>query len=363
MQTTEITRVVDAPAVAAIVAHVGAGPLYDLAAERVAAVLAAQARGVVDQKERDGFRMTSPYPGLLEWMPAVRHGSTVSVKAVGYNPHNPAKHRLPTILSTLLGFDADSGHLRVVVDGTFATALRTGAASAVASRALADPRARVLGLVGCGTQAVTQLHALARVFAFDEVLVSDTDAAAEASFAARARMARTGLIRVAPLAELEERADIVCTATSVAPGDAPVIDGRNLKPAVHINAIGSDMPGKTELPAELLRRAAVCPDHRSQASREGECQQLAAEQIGPSLGEVLGDPERYAGLRGQRTVYDSTGLAIQDLAMVELFGELAAELGVGHLIRIEANEGDPLDPYAFLPADLAAGFGAERGDR
>lgn len=360
MPTAETTRVIDAPAVAAVVTNIGAGRLFDLAIERVAAVMASAASGVVEQKERDGFLLSNPDPGLLEWMPALRHGSTVSVKAVGYNPHNPNKHRLPTILSTLLAFDADSGHLRAIVDGTFATALRTGAASAVATRALADPGARVLGLIGCGAQAVTQLHALSRVFDFDEVLVNDIDATAETSFEARARTTRPGLVRISPLAELETRADVICTATSVAAGDGPVLRGRDLKPDVHINAIGSDMPGKIELPSQLLRRVTVCPDHRSQASREGECQQLADAEIGASLGEVLGDPERCAALRRKRTVYDSTGLAIQDLAMVELFIELATELDVGHLMRIEANEGDPLDPYAFLPATTANDAGARR---
>lgn len=363
MQAAELTRVVDAPAIAAIVAHVGPGRLLDLAFERVATVLAAEDLGTIDQKERDGFLLATPYPALLEWMPAVRHGSTVSLKAVSYHPHNPAKHQLPTILSTLLAFDAHSGHLRAVVDGTFATALRTGAASAVASRALADPHARVLGLVGCGAQAVMQLHALRRVFDVAEVLISDIDAAAEASFVVRARTTDTPVVRVAPLEQLEERADIICTATSVAPGDTAVISGRDLKPAVHVNAIGADMPGKTELPLELLRRATVCPDHRGQASREGECQQLAPDEIGPLLSEVLREPERYAELRAQRTVYDSTGLAIQDLAMVELFHELAAELGVGQLRRVEANDGDPLDPYAFLSVDVARRFGDERESR
>ncbi|MEU4352578.1 ornithine cyclodeaminase family protein [Streptomyces sp. NPDC023838] len=357
METTETTRIIDAPAVAAVVAHVGLARLFELAIERVEAVSTAEAAGVVQQKERDGFRFTTPFPGLLEWMSAVRHGSTVSVKAVGYNPHNPAKNALPTILSTVLAFDYDSGHLRTVIDGTFTTALRTGAASAVASRALADPGSRVLGLVGCGAQAVTQLHALSRVFRFDEVLVSDVNPAAENSFASRARM-RPGLVRSVPLAELEAQADVICTATSVAPGDGPVIRGERLKPAVHLNCVGSDMPDKTELPRELLDRVTVCPDHHVQASKEGECQRLSADAIGPSISTVLGDPRRYAGLRAERTVYDSTGLAIQDLAMVELFDELAHELGIGSLIRVEANSGDPYDPYAFLPADVTSGFGA-----
>jgi hypothetical protein len=131
-----LTRVVDAASIGFVVARIGLASLYDMAIERLAAFGAA---GELEQRERDGFLLHDPHDGLLEWMPAVRHGSTVSVKLVGYNPHNPREYRLPTILSTLCAFDVATGHLRSVVDGTFATAIRTGAASAVASRMLAAP--------------------------------------------------------------------------------------------------------------------------------------------------------------------------------------------------------------------------------
>ncbi|MEU0240457.1 ornithine cyclodeaminase family protein [Nocardiopsis sp. NPDC006198] len=344
------TRVLDVDAVAAIVADVGLETLYDLAIERLTTVLATETPSHVEMKERDGFTLTWPQLGLLEWMPAVRHGTTVSVKLVGYNPHNPTKFQLPTIMSTLYAFDYESGHLRTIMDGTFATAVRTGAASVVASRILAHSDSSVLGLVGCGVQAVTQLHALARAFPLAEVLVHDPLPHAEASFAARARFP-SGVIRAAPLAEVERQADILCTMTSVMPGQGPVIDGTAMKPFAHINAVGSDMPGKTELPQSLLRDSVVCPDKTEQALAEGECQQLDLAEIGPPLPNLLQDPGRYASLKKVRTVYDSTGLALQDLAMVELFEELAGQARAGHDINLEASAGDPYDPYSFLPSD------------
>ncbi|MEU5344366.1 ornithine cyclodeaminase family protein [Streptomyces sp. NPDC020766] len=358
----ERTHIVDAEAIAAIVAKVGLGHLYDLTIARMEAVLTGAPGAQVEMKQRDGFLLEAPQLGLLEWMPAVRHGVTVSIKIVGYNPHNPVKNRLPTILSTLCAFDADSGHLRAVIDGTFATAIRTGAASALASRVLARPDAAVLGLVGCGAQSVTQLHALSRVFPFTEVLVCDTDVRAENSFEARARLPE-GVVRIAPLAEVEERADVLCTATSVAPRHGPVIRGTALKPWVHINAIGSDMPGKTELPLDLLRGAVVCPDHMEQARAEGDCQQLAPEEIGPSLTEILQDADAHQKLSPVTTVYDSTGLALQDLVMVEVFEELARELDVGHRIAIEATADDPQDPYSFLPGPVTRSWAARLGAR
>jgi ornithine cyclodeaminase/alanine dehydrogenase-like protein (mu-crystallin family) len=342
-----VTRVVDASAVNAIVTTTGLDRLYDLAIDRLNAMLVEYTRGTVDLKERDGFVLSAPHDGLLEWMPAIRRGSTVSVKMVGYNPHNPLTYRLPTILSTLYVFDAATGHLRSVIDGTFATALRTGAASAIASRILARPGARTVGLIGCGAQAVTQLHALSRVFDVNEVLVSDLDATSEKTFARRSRFP-ADRVRVASPAEVERHADIICTATSVAPGAGPVLSGDNLRPGVHINSVGSDMPGKCELPRSLLRQAVVCPDHPAQAAREGECQQLDPEEIGPSLFDLVQSPALADPLREVLTVYDSTGLALQDLAMAELFEDLAVAYEVGHELVIETNAGDPQDPYAFL---------------
>lgn len=355
----ESTRVLDAAAVAAVVTHVGLPGLFDLAVDRVHRVLAEHATGRVDLRERDGF---ATGPGLVEWMPAVRHGSSCVVKIVGYHPDNPVRRLLPTILSAILIVDAETGHLCTVLDGTFATAVRTGAASAVASRLLAAPGSAVLGLVGCGVQAVTQLHALSRVLDIEDVLVHDVDPVAAAGFAARARLPED-IVRVTPVAEIERHADVLCTATSVAPGAGPVLPGDELPAHAHVNAIGSDYAGKHELPVGLLRRAVVCPDDIAQAVREGECQQLNPDELGPSLTELVARPERAEPLRERTTVFDSTGLALQDLAMAELLGELAAELGLGREIELEAGGADPRDPYGFVAgaADLSWPLAARAG--
>jgi ornithine cyclodeaminase/alanine dehydrogenase-like protein (mu-crystallin family) len=329
--------------------------LYDMVIGRLTQVLAAQTPVQVEMKPRDGFLLAAPYPGLLEWMPAVRHGATVSIKLVGYQPLNPDKNQLPTILSTLCTFDADSGHLRTIMDGTFATAVRTGAASVIASRILARSGSTVLGLVGCGVQAVTQLHALSRAFRLTEILIHDPDIRAENSFAARSRFPAE-IVRIAPLEEVEARSDILCTATSVGLGQGPVIRGTELKPSVHINAVGSDMSGKTELPLPLLRAAVVCPDNLDQARSEGECQQLSDGEIGPTLISLVQDPAGHAGLDRVRTVYDSTGLAVEDLVMAELLEELAQRIGVGRDITVETSAADPQDPYSFLPDSAASAF-------
>jgi L-lysine cyclodeaminase len=125
--------------------------------------------------------------------------------------------------------------------------------------------------------------------------------------------------------------------------------------------VGSDFPGKTEIPRSLLQRAIVFPDFRDQAVAEGECQQLDATAIGPDLAELVRDPARYTGLREQLTVFDSTGMAVQDYVVAHVFAEIAAELEVGMRINIQHLPNDRLNPFDFSAAlALADAGGVER---
>lgn len=112
-------------------------------------------------------------------------GEKFFIKVVGYHPSNPSKFNLPTIISTISEYDTNSGHLCAVIDGVLATAIRTGAASAVASKLMAHPESSTLGLIGCGTQAVTQLQALSLCFKIERVLIYDIDPNALSSFEKR----------------------------------------------------------------------------------------------------------------------------------------------------------------------------------
>ncbi|MCK6592895.1 MAG: ornithine cyclodeaminase family protein, partial [Polyangiaceae bacterium] len=134
---------------------------------------------------RQGFVYEKPRLGVLEWMPVMRVSRQVVIKVVAYNPGNPDDVGLPTIVSTISVYDPATGHLVALLDGILLTALRTGAASAVATQILARPGSSIVGIIGCGAQAVTQLHALSRVMQIQEVLFFDTDPSAVASFPRR----------------------------------------------------------------------------------------------------------------------------------------------------------------------------------
>ncbi|HEU4731246.1 MAG TPA: ornithine cyclodeaminase family protein [Kofleriaceae bacterium] len=337
------TLIVTRDDVAAIVEAVGHDRLMDEMIAELGRALA-QFDGVTGMRARDGFVIGASRAGVLEWMPILGADSAL-IKLVSYVPDNPGDRDLPTIVATLCLFDTTTGHLVALADGVVATAIRTGAVSALASRALARPDSTTVGLVGCGAQAVTQLHAISRLFRLERALVHDIEAEVARSFVART--AFLGLeVEVAPLDRVEREADILVTATSVAPGAGPVIRGGELRPAVHINAVGSDLAGKTELPLAVLERALVCPDYLEQAIREGECQQLSAAQIGPSLSEVLRRPDDHASWRERTTVFDSTGFALEDhVAMTIMLGHARA-LGLGTSLPIEYLAEDPQNPYS-----------------
>ncbi|MEV3985321.1 ornithine cyclodeaminase family protein [Nonomuraea sp. NPDC049758] len=337
----------------------GRDHVMDLLTRRLAEAFAGMSAAPGETPPRAGFVRCAQDSGVLEWMPHREAGNAVTIKTVAYSPANPASYGLPTILGAVCRFDDVTGRFLALCDGVLLTALRTGAASAVATRLLARPGSTVLGLVGAGAQAVTQVHAISRVLPLRQVLVTDVDRLRAADLARR--VAFTGLdVRVAGIAAIEAAADVICTVTSVPVGAGPVLEGRRLKPYAHVNAVGSDLPGKTELPLDVLRAAAVFPDHLAQARHEGECQRLGADQIGPELAELCAAPELAEPYTGRLTVFDSTGFALEDHVALDVFLELAAACGVGSEVQIEHLPGDAVDPYAFSGNRMAAGVTGSR---
>ncbi len=360
------TLVVARSDIARIVTEVGRDGLMDELITALTEALRNYDSRITEVRKRDGFNYDrrrgsgiargAPQEltgGLLEWMPVMELGGTAIIKTVSYNPNNPREHGIPTILATTSQYDVQTGHLMALSDGVFLTALRTGAASAIATRILAHPKSRTVGMIGCGAQAVTQLHALSRVCTIDKVLVHDTDPAAKKSFAQRVAFLKLE-VRPEELKTIEAEADILVTATSVPVGKGPVFEGRDLKPWVHINSVGSDVPGKTECPREVVERALVCPDFRPQAMLEGECQQIPDDLIGPSLAQLVKTPDRFTEYREKLTLFDSTGFALEDKVVLEMILAHAARLGLGTALAIEAMPSDPLDPYSVVEAEEAS---------
>jgi L-lysine cyclodeaminase len=304
---------------------------------------------------RSGFHYEKPEPGLIEWMPLYNQdaqGGKVLIKVVGYHPSNPRKLNLPTIVSTISEYDTNSGHLCALIDGASATAIRTGAASAVASKLMAKPTSSIMGLIGCGTQAVTQLHAISLCFKIERVLFYDIDPNASSSFEKRCSPLNLDIDFVSTnIEEIVKTSDILCTATSIDIGAGPLFSDIETKPHLHINAVGSDFPGKVEIPFELLQKCFVCPDFIEQAILEGECQQLEQKDIGAGLVEVVQHRDKYAYLQNERSLFDSTGWALEDKVVMDLFLDCASQLGLGQELEIEYRPSDTKNPYDFLKAE------------
>ncbi|MEM8786081.1 MAG: ornithine cyclodeaminase family protein [Pseudomonadota bacterium] len=354
------TRIIQAQGVAEILRRVGADALMRDMIQRLEEALLSFDPSKVSLPVRGGFAYERPNRGLIEWMPIMASGRHATLKVVGYHPHNPQAFRIPTILSTVGRYDLASGHLVGLADATFLTALRTGAASGVASKRLAHPDATILGLIGTGAQAVTQAHALGLCFPLSQILIHDTDTNALASFQQRvAHLVPAGCtITPAPTDKIAETSDILCTCTSVAPGEGPVFRTTAVKPWLHINGVGADFPGKFEVPKTLLERSQLIPDFRAQAIIEGECQQVHEADIGPELFKLMqqaDEESKAASSRDRVTVFDSTGYALEDHVALDLLLTHAETLNVGDLVELESLAGDPLDPYDLgQPAAPAA---------
>lgn len=332
-----------------IIDHVGITPFMDQLIDRLNEEVKNFDKDLTHIPIRSGFSYTEPSTGLIEWMPLYEKSKDVVIKLVGYHPSNPSQYGLPTIISTISVYDTATGHLSGLLDGVIATALRTGASSAVASMAMAHPESKVLGLIGCGAQAVAQMHAICSRFEIDRVLVHDINEENERSLQERSESFGNKLkMEIASKKQVVMESDILCTATSIDVGMGPLFDDIETKEHLHINAVGSDFPGKVELPKSLLKKSFVCPDFLDQALVEGECQQLDPQDISPDWVEVLRKPSSFEGIKETRTVFDSTGWSLEDKVVACLFLDLAQELKIGQLIQLENLKGDALNPYHFI---------------
>jgi ornithine cyclodeaminase len=260
--------------------------------------------------------------GLLILMPAAREGgSGASVKLISWVPGNPDRG-LPTIQGTVTWFDAHTGEPAYQFDGPAVTALRTGAASGVASRLLARSDAAVMGLIGAGAQAESQIRAVLAARPIREVRVFARTGASREAFAAAMDDALPVRVRaVASAEEAVREADVVCCVT---PSETPVLEAEWLSPGTHVNAIGSFRMGMVEVPPAAFGRAArVAVDSKDAAGHEAGdvAAAVAAGELDPeTIAEIGTVPADWAASRDPQaiTIFKSVGLPIQDLATADL---------------------------------------------
>ena len=250
----------------------------------------------------------------------------------GYDD-NP-KLGLPIGMNTVLLFETATSALRCIMEGTWITGCRTGAAGAISVKYLARDDAHVLGVIGAGKQARMQLQAIMRVRRLTEVRAWDALPHYLDSYAEE-MAAETGLaIRRCDSAEEAVRgADIVVTTTRGRSG--PIVRREWIGPGTHIAAIGSDMPGKQELDADVFTGAKLVCDSIPLCAKSGETQNpiraglLRPEDVHAEIGEIVLGRKPGRESRDEVTIFDTVGMAIQDVATAAMLYRSALEKGLG----------------------------------
>ncbi|WP_131781587.1 ornithine cyclodeaminase family protein [Legionella gresilensis] len=262
-------------------------------------------------------------------MPAyLAHNKALGLKVVSIFPKNLTKHK-PSITGFIMLLDAITGEPKVLMDGSYLTALRTGAVSGLATKYFAKPDASHLAIIGSGAQAYTQLEAIAAVCPIKQVSVWSRSISNAEHFAEQ--IASDYKVQVhSNVADTVSDADVICTVTS---STEPLIDLSMLKPNVHINAIGSHTPLMQEINTDVLQEATVIVDQVEAALKEaGEIiaavnqHQLKQEDL-IEIGQWLINKNK--NYQDSLTVFKSVGLAIQDLSVAEVVYQNALKQGLG----------------------------------
>ena len=279
--------------------------------------------------------------GVNLGMPAYIGGDldALGLKAVSVYNDNPARRGLPAVLATVLLNDAHSGALLAILDGSWLTAMRTGAASGVATRYLAREDARVATVLGAGVQGRTQLMAVCEARPIRQAYVYDLDQERSRGYA-REMALRLG-IEVVPATDLRqavEAADVLCAATSA---QEPVFPGVWLRPGTHVNGVGSHAPKARELDSETVRRSLLVVDNREAALAEAgdiliplQEGTIAESHIHGELGQVIAGQVAGRTAQEQVTLFKSVGLALQDVAAAARVYALACERGIGQTLPL-----------------------------
>ncbi len=337
-----MTRLLDLPTLAQLVRNVG---LADFLRQLAAQIEADFQRWPAFEKNARLAHHCAQ--GVIELMP-ISDGARYSFKFVNGHPGNPAQG-LPTVMAFGVLADMATGTPLLLAEATLLTALRTAATSALAARVLARPGSRCMALIGNGAQGEFQALAFHTLLGITQLRLYDPDPQASAKL--QRNLAALGLpVHITLAASIDEAiagADIITTATA-AKAHAALFGAAQLTPGQHLNAIGGDCPGKTELPPEVLRAARIFVEYAPQTRIEGEIQQLPAEHPVTELWQVLTGQAPGRQSAADITLFDSVGFALEDHAALCLVQRLAQERQLGHDIALVPGAGGPKDLFRAL---------------
>jgi ornithine cyclodeaminase len=283
--------------------------------------------------------------GVIELMPCADE-RYYAFKYVNGHPGNTALGKSSVIAIGQLS-DALTGYPLLLAEMTLLTAFRTAATSALAAKYLARHHAETLAIIGTGAQAEFQVLGFKRIFPLKEIRFYDKDPAAMAKFTRNLERYRLALMPCCSVQEAVRQADMVITATA-ANGRQQLFELQDLMPGTHINAIGGDRPGKTELPRALLEAAKIVVEYLPQSLVEGEVQQCGSERVYAELWELATGSKPGRENNEELTLFDSVGFALEDYSALRLIHELASEYSLGQELDLLPELADPKDLFALL---------------
>ncbi|MBK4998678.1 ornithine cyclodeaminase [Pseudomonas sp. S31] len=284
--------------------------------------------------------------GVIELMP-ISDTSRYTFKYVNGHPIN-TRNGLPTVMAFGVLADVATGTPLLLSEMTLTTAIRTAATSALAARYLAREDSRSMALIGNGSQSEFQVIAFNTLLGIDEVRLYDIDPSASAKLVANLA-GRPGLklIIASSVAEAVKGADIVTTVTADK-AYATILTPEMIEPGMHLNAVGGDCPGKTELHRDIVERARVIVEYEPQSRVEGEIQQMPADSPVTEFWQVLAGQAPGREDRAQVTLFDSVGFALEDYSALRYVMDAAQALGIGEDIELVPALANPKDLYHLL---------------
>jgi len=254
------------------------------------------------------------------FMPCYVEDVGLACKIVSEYPENKKRNR-PTIIAIIVLCDAETGEVKAFMDGTYLTAVRTGALGAIAAKYLAGEEAKNVGIIGCGVQASTQLEGLTKVRDIKKVRIFDLNESAMDKF--RSEMQEKLRIEIEKSnAEDVLGCDIVVAATF---SKTPVVFGKNIKIGTHVTSIGAHTPDARELDDDFLKKTKVVIDSPD-AKKSGDLKEISGELV--EIKDVVAG-EKVRTDADDITLFKSVGTALQDVAIASLVYEKAKERGIG----------------------------------
>lgn len=283
--------------------------------------------------------------GVIELMP-ISDNEYYSFKYVNGHPNNPSQGKANVVAIGLLA-EVSSGYPLLICEMTLLTALRTAATSALASSYLARPQSRSMAIIGTGSQAEFQILAHHFFLGIQQVNYYDQDAAAMAKFSRNLSKYTLDLRAASNVMDAIDGVEIITTATA-AKMKTHILEDRWIQPGVHINAMGGDCPGKTELDPHILWRSHIVVENFSQTQGEGEIQNISDKKIYAELWEIITGKKTGRQTQEEIFIFDSVGFALEDYTILRYIHALAAEYSLGTPIPLLPETSHPKNLFGLL---------------